>query len=224
MHLSGLPSGFKLGALQQARVLGVVDRRAILLVRGQALGVPVSEGARVREGQQLQGRFVQSGDGGYQFELQKSTQQLSASTSGRVHLGTFFTNNGIQPTELNFLVGHKAMQMGQSLTPELFQQVYRFSSLLPDFSESSVHSLLLAISSRFPIKRSTLKLGRDQLLQDRSSVALLKGLFGFKSNQNLNSNQVRTLGQFFPQLDDLGFDLRHYFKRSGIDLESQLFE
>ena len=33
---------------------------------------------------------------------------------------------------------------------------------------------------------------------------------------------MRTLSQFFPELDDLGLDLRRYFKRSGIDLESQL--
>ena len=46
MNLGGLPSDFKLGALQQARVLGVVDKRAILLVKGRALGVPVAGGCR----------------------------------------------------------------------------------------------------------------------------------------------------------------------------------
>ena len=222
MNLTGLPAGFKLGALQQARVLGVVEKRAILLVSGQALGVPILDGSGIKEGQQLQGRFVASSAGGYQFELQKSRQQVDHSISGRVHLGTFFKAHGIQPTDLNFLAGYKAMQMRQPLTPDLFQQVFRFSSLLPDFSESSVHSLLLAISSRFPVKRSTLKLGRDQALGDRNTVALLRGLFGLKSSQSLNSNQQRILSHFFPVLDDLDFNLKLYFERSGIDLEAQL--
>ena len=50
MNLSGLPSGFQVGVLQQAQVLGVVDKRAILLVRGQALGVPVGEGVELKKG------------------------------------------------------------------------------------------------------------------------------------------------------------------------------
>ena len=122
----------------------------------------------------------------------------NAAISGRTHLGTFFSNHGIKPSDLNFLVGHKAMQMGQSLTPELFLQIQRLSVLMPDFSESSVHSLLLAISSRFPLKRSTLKLGRDQLIENRGSVALLKSLFGVKSNQALSLNQVRVASKYFP--------------------------
>ena len=221
MNLGGLPSDFKLGALQQARVLGVVDKRAILLVKGRALGVPVAEGAGVKEGQQLNGRFIKSSNGNYQFEVQES-RTLNHSTNSKVHLGSFFSNHGIKPTELNFLVGHKAMQMGQSLTPELFHQIQRFSALLPDFSESSVHSLLLAIASRFPITRSTLKLGRNQLIENRGTVALVKGLFGMKSNQALSLDQTRALSKYFPELDDLGFDLRRYFDRSGIDLEAQL--
>ncbi len=221
MRLGGLPSDFKLGVLQQARVLGVVDKRAILLVRGQALGVPVSEGSPIKEGQQLHGRFVQSSSGDYQFEV-KESRSSGALASGKVHLGSFFAKHGVKPTELNFLVGHKAMQMGQPLNLELFNQVHRFSALLPDFSESSVQSLLLAIASRFPIKRSTLKLGRDQLSEDRNTVALLKGLFGLKSDQSLSQKQVRSLSKYFPELDDFGFDLRRYFERSGIDLESQL--
>ena len=129
MNLGGLPSDFKLGALQQARVLGVVDKRAILLVRGQALGVPVSEVAGIREGQHLNGRFIQSSNGSYQFEVKESSSP-SAAVSGRVHLGSFFSNHGIKPTDLNFLVGYKAMQMGQSLTPDLFHQIQRLMLML----------------------------------------------------------------------------------------------
>ena len=221
MNLSGLPSGFQVGVLQQAQVLGVVDKRAILLVRGQALGVPVGEGVGVKEGQQLNGRFVQSSTGDYRFEVKESVSP-NAAISGRTHLGTFFSNHGIKPSDLNFLVGHKAMQMGQSLTPELFLQIQKLSVLMPDYSESSVHSLLLAISSRFPLKRSTLKLGRDQLIENRGSVALLKSLFGVKPNQALSLNQVRVASKYFPELDSFGFDLRRYFEKSGIDLEAQL--
>ena len=220
MNLSGLPSGFQVGVLQQAQVLGVVDKRAILLVRGQALGVPVGEGVGVKEGQQLNGRFVQSSTGDYRFEVKESVSP-NAAISGRTHLGTFFSNHGIKPSDLNFLVGHKAMQMGQSLTPGIPSDSKAFRSDA-GFSESSVHSLLLAISSRFPLKRSTLKLGRDQLIENRGSVALLKSLFGVKSNQTLSLNQVRVASKYFPELDSFGFDLRRYFEKSGIDLEAQL--
>ena len=125
----------------------------------------------------MNGRFVQSSTGDYRFEVKESVSP-NAAISGRTHLGTFFSNHGIKPSDLNFLVGHKAMQMGQSLTPELFLQIQRLSVLMPDFSESSVHSLLLAISCEFPLKRSTLKLGRDQLIENRGSVALLKACLG----------------------------------------------
>ena len=133
MNLSGLPSGFQVGVLQQAQVLGVVDKRAILLVRGQALGVPVGGGGvGVKEGQQLNGRFVQSSTGDYRFEVKESVSP-NAAISGRTHLGTFFSNHGIKPSDLNFLVGHKAMQMGPIFDTELFLQIQRLSVLMPDF-------------------------------------------------------------------------------------------
>lgn len=220
MSVGGLSGGFAFGALERAQVLGLVDRKAILLVQGQVLGVSISRSGLV-EGQQLQGRFLRMDSGQVQFDIQ-SVSQPDAPTSGRIHLGSFFESHGIKPSEINFLVGYKAMQMGQPLTQDLFQQIARFAGLLPEQNEASIQSLILAISSRLPINRSVLRLARQQISSDKTVVSLLRGLLGLKSGQSLSREQITGLRGYFPELSESGFNLRRYFDRSGIDIESQL--
>ena len=221
MTIGGLRTGSSMGVLQRARILGIVDKQAILLVKGQAVGVNIGQSTGLKEGQQLQGHLTRLTSGEYRFDI-KSVTDVKATDSGRFHLGTFLETHGIKPSELNFLAGYKALQMNQSLTPEFFQQISRFASMLPDLSEASIQSLILAISSRFPINKSTLKLARDGLNSDRGIFSLLKGVFGLSKNGELSEVQQAFLRRYLPELSNTGFDLKRFFEHSGIDLESHL--
>lgn len=221
MTIGGLSEGASAGALQRARILGIVDKQAIILVRGRAVGVNITQSKGLQEGQHLQGHLTKLASGEYRFDI-KSVTDVKATDAGRFHLGAFLETHGIRPSELNFLAGYKALQMNQSLTPEFFQQISRFASMLPDLSEASIQSLILAISSRFPINKSTLKLAKEGLSSDRGIVSLLKGVLGLSKNGELSESQQGFLRQYFPDFSRRGFDLRRFFEHGGIDLESQL--
>jgi hypothetical protein len=205
------------GALLRARVLGNTDKGAIVLVKGKP--VTVQGTTELKEGGEVRGRIVSSREG-LRFEVRQELPILDRSAkSGQAHLGTFLKNNGIVPNELNLLAGHKAIQLGQPLTPELFAQVQRFSSLLPEVTEKDVHSLLFMISGGLNIQRRTLSMARDHLEGKSSMKSLIKGFFGFSSKGSLGNS---TLGRYLPQLTSQGFDLRRFFTHSGINSESRL--
>jgi hypothetical protein len=201
------------GTLIRARVLGNLDSGAVVLVKGKPVKVP--SGTALSEGQEVQGKLV-SRQGRLEFQLEKADSQKTQSSAlaGRAHLSSFLKSNGIPQTELTLLTGYKAMQLGQPLTPQLFSQILRFSGLLPDVSENSVHALLFLASRGLPIQRRGLGLFKSYLDQRRG----LRGLFA--------SGEFKTAWKFFkgllPELNSEGFSLKSFFLRSGLNLESQL--
>jgi len=208
----GIGSGS--GALLKAKVLGNTARGAIVLVKGKPL--TVQGGVQLSEGKEVNGKIVTS-KAGLRFEVRQELPVLDRSvTSGKAHLGTFLKNHGVAPNEMNLLAGHKAMQMGQALTPELFTQLQKYSSLLPEVTEKNIHSLLFMLANGLPMHKRVFGLTRDHLDGKSSLKRLIKGVFGFSKFSG------SSLKSYLPQLSEKGFDLKRFFSRSGINSESKL--
>ena len=210
---SGPLGGVVPGALIRAQVLGNLDTGAVVLVKGKPMRL--APGTHLSEGQEVQGKLV-SRRGRLEFQLEKGAlvKNSASQVTGRAHLSSFLKTNGIPQSELTLLAGYKAMQLGRPLTPDLFSQVLRFSGLLPDLSENSVHSLLFLASRGLPIQRKGLGLFKSYL--DK------KGGFKHLFSAGGSKSAWKLLKGFLPDLNSEGFSLERFFSRSGLNLESQL--
>ncbi len=185
--------------LFQATVLGNVKGQAILLVGGKTLSVPDSD---LKGGDVIQARLGQDG---------KSLEDVSSLRRGAPasQIGRYLEGAGIPRTEANFLAAYKAMQMGLTLKPELFEQVSRFLPLLGGLSETSIHSLLLAFELKLPLGAPVLNLLKRFLQKGMGFRELLQSEVSGKA---VNS----WLGAYLERLDEDGLDLRRLLRRLGL--------
>lgn len=193
--------------LVKAKVLGQVGKKAILLVGGKP--VSVTSEKSLAEGAKVQGRFSKVGGG---FEITKSLS--SEGTTGRNHLSSFFKNNGIPASELNFLTGSKLMEMGKSLDPKVFSDMSRYLHLVGDVTELNIEVLLTAMQKKLPLSKGVLSL-LSQFLPFGSFKKLLDG----DSETKFSDKQLKTLKALLPELKSKGIDIKTFLIDIGLDEE-----
>lgn len=213
----------------QGKIIGFSGRDAFLLVRGQAMKVSLD--GIFREGQDVSGRIVKSGEG---LVLQTDGRQSAANTAesggGKQVLSDFFRQTGVPATEFNFLTAFKAMQLGQALSPELFSSMNRYLSFLPDISENSLHALLFSLLHGLPIHQKTISAMKNWL----DNGAMWQGLFATIFGREFTKKAE--VSRFLPELAarspflrkllaDLGFETerRLLSEKNFTDLPTELF-
>lgn len=193
--------------LMKAKVLGQVGSKAILLVGGKPISVNSDQS--LLEGSKVQGRFSKINGG---FEITK--QLSSGGESGRTHLGTYFKNNGIAATELNFLTGSKLMEMGKSLDPKVFSDMSRYLHLVGDATELNVEVILTALQKNLPMSKGVLS-----LLTQFLPFGSFKKLLGEDLETRFSDKQIKALKALFPELKSKGIDIKSFLIDIGIDEE-----
>lgn len=193
--------------LVRAKVLGQVGNKAILLVGGKPITVKSEQS--LLEGTKVQGRFSKVSGG---FEI---TKRLSPEgTTGRNHLSSYFKNNGIAATELNFLTGSKLMEMGKSLDPKVFSDMSRYLNLVGDVTELNVEVVLTAMSKNLPMSKGVLS-----LLSQFLPFGSFKKLLNDESEDRVNDKQLRNLRALLPELKNKGIDIKSFLLDMGVDEE-----
>ncbi|MBW7875482.1 MAG: flagellar hook-length control protein FliK [Candidatus Cloacimonetes bacterium] len=195
----------------EARVLGVLNQRAILLVSGKAVTVSNAEG--LKEGQLLRTTVEGTPD----KPKLGQTQVLAQSKPASMGLTQVLDKLAVPKTEANYLAAYKALQMGIPLDARLFQVLQKIQNTVPLPNEFALQAALLLVSLRLPVSKSSV----DLLWRYYEGKLALKKLMGMEF-------QGRSLGDWIrpdlEKLDERGLNLKKMLSRSGINAERDLLQ
>lgn len=195
--------------LTEARVLGVLHQKAILLVSGKAVTVSNTQG--LQEGQILRTALEGTPDKPKLGQTQIMAQAKPVSMGLTQALDVL----AVPKTEANYLAAYKALQMGIPLEARLFQGLEKAqaTALIPN--EFALQAALLLVSLRLPVSKSSV----DLLWRYYEGKLSLKKLMRMEFQ---GKSLAEWLKPDLEKLDENGLDLKRLLARSGANSERDL--